>query len=202
MSDNEDTQTNLDDIDKVSISIPTKEIKLGNIQYNLIMCYICPFDDSPLLAYWILNGKERANDRVVGRALRDSGFGAYNFFETGDNQGFEYDPEQDPKKRHLHQEYSTYSWKGNELNSAWANYNQLNPIVSVNKLLDFMIIKYDGDHFENKDDHIFAKDQNLCIKFIDKMRDISEYFKVIDDICKHGKPIFMFELVKWDSNFR
>lgn len=188
-----------DDIKPVRITRSTLRIQLGTHTYPMIMCYICPICKEPLLVYWKLNNKPRVTNRIVGRALRDSGFGAYRFFEEENGQGFEYDPEKDPKKRHYHQKKSEYAWS-ETITQSWFIFMQLNPIVTVNRLLHIMINR---GEFEKllPEHHQFIIDQALAMEFIETMRAKAEYFHVIDDIVKHGKPIFYLDIIRWQQQF-
>jgi hypothetical protein len=189
----------MEDIKPVKIMESTLRIQLGDNYYPMIMCYICPICKEPLMVYWKLNGKPRVTNRIVGRGLRDSGFGAYRFFEEENGQGFEYDPEKDPKKRHYHQKRSEYAWSDNIIQS-WFIFMELNPLVTVNKLLNLMINR---GEFEKlfPENHPFITEQNLALEFIEAMRSKPDYFHVIHDIVKHGKPIFYLDIIRWQQQF-
>lgn len=198
-----------EEIERIKVSKTRLKVKLGDHWYPLIMCYVCPLCKEPLIAYWKLDGKPRVTDRVAGRALRDSGFGAYRFFEDEEAQGFEYAPNKDPKNRHYHQEKesSSYSFRPAEVIKSHVPYMELNPMASVNRLLHGMINPeaYGRSFAEG---HQFVTNQAVALKFIEKMRRnearpaLADMFKVIDDINNHGKPIFLFEITQWSNMIR
>ena len=191
-----------EEIERIKVSKTRLKVKLGDHWYPLIMCYVCPLCKEPLIAYWKLDGKPRVTDRVAGRALRDSGFGAYRFFEDEEAQGFEYAPNKDPKNRHYHQERSEgYGYGAREVIKSHVPYMELNPMASVNRLLHGMINpEAFGRSFA--EGHQFVTNQAVALKFIEKMRHNELMFTVIDDINDHGKPIFLFEITSWSNMIR
>lgn len=177
----------------VKIFTDRKQIQFLTEKYPLIMCYLCPVCNEPLLAYWKTDTLSPADEKQVGRALKDSGFGAYRFFQEEDGQGIEYDTDKDPKKRHMHQESSEYAWS-DKIQKSWTIYMKLNPIVTVNALLSKMLMY----SVHVPEDHLFISSQEIALQFIDRMRNEGlPLFMVIEDICKHGKPIFYFEEMQW-----
>ena len=195
---NPDEEEPEEDEDIAEVQIRGKKIKLGQTWYSLIMLYECPIDHMPLIAYWkITNG--RADPNTVGRALRDSGFGGYRFFETQDGQGFEYDPEKDPRNRHQHgvkKESSYYYRPQDEFESLYLLFLKLNPVYSLNDFFLKLLTAYNSNYPK---DHQFVDNQALAVKLIARMKRLPEIFLVIDDKLKHGKSIFYFELVQWES---
>ena len=184
--------------------IKDKKIKLGEKWYNLIMCYLCPIEDcnKPIIAYWkVPIRNQRTTSGIVGKALRDSGFGGYRFFETEKGQGFEYDPEKDPRKRHQHSKEKSYYWKRGpkEYEILWVNFIKLNPIFSLNDFFSRTINPH-GDEFGK--DHRFINTQSLADIFLRQMKYHANIFKVSNDIMNHGKPIFYFNLVEWEDKTR
>jgi hypothetical protein len=175
-----------------------KKIKLGQHTYDLIMCYLCPLCDKPILAYWQLPPHDnRATENVVERALRDSGFGGFRFFSTVNGQGFEYDPVKDPRKRHNHPKSSAPDWRGmTKYTELWEPFIKLNPVFSVN---DFLARIIDPHNTTFPRDFQFVSKTGVALSFIRAMENRSGIFQVSKDIMKHGKPIFWFNVVKWDE---
>lgn len=187
--------------------IPPAEIDNGNIllgttKFPLIMAYSCPICQQPLIAYWkITDPDERATDNTVGRALRDSGFGGYRFFQTSNGQGFEFDPEKDPRKRHQHIKNIANSWEREpRYEEFWLLFIKLNPLFSVNdflcKILDPMESKFPKGH-------MFIKKQSRALRLINKeFAYRKDVFKIVKDKMNHGKPLFYFNFVKYQDAVR
>ena len=94
-----------DDESKLDIEVALRgsNITIKGQTFECILYYECPICKAPLLAFWkYKEGQKGIDDNAVGRALRDSGFNAYRFFESKAGQGFEYDFEKDPNKKHNH----------------------------------------------------------------------------------------------------
>jgi len=199
---------NEDDTDIPEVEIIGSTIKLAGKNYDLLMCYLCPLEKepkTPLIAYWkIRNQKARVNPNIVGRALRDSGFGGYRFFESAQGQGFEYDSEKDPRKRHQHgvknESYYGYSSWGNnsEFTELWVPFLSLNPIFSINHFFAKVLDPNSADLGKN---HIFVTDIDVALNtFIKKLfSNQPQYFKITEDKMGHGKPLFFFNLVAWET---
>ena len=157
------------------------------------MAYLCPICKKPLICYWKLDRKEPVPNHVVGRALRDRGFGGYRFFETKGGQGFEYDSEKDPKKRHQHEKKEKkYQWGDEETVKLWVNYLKLNPVFSINGLIDELLTYYSPVD----KGHLYISTQSQASKWITRMRK-QKMFKVIEDKMKHGKSLFFIDLIAW-----
>jgi len=136
----------------------------------------------------------------VGRALRDSGFGGYRFFESAKGQGFEYDSEKDPRKRHQHgvkPEYHSY-YSNVEYTELWIPFLSLNPIFSLNQFFSKSLDPMGTDLGKN---HQYITDINVAMDtFINRIfANQPEYFKITNDTMKHGKPLFFFNLVAWEK---
>ena len=185
----------LDDIPEVEVI--GKKIKLGTTLYDLIMYYECPVCHKPLIAYWTVPGNDnRATENIVGRALRDSGFGGYRFFGTANGQGFEYDPEKDPRKRHQHGQREKRYWGGEgEYTQLWNNYLKHNPLYNINEFLsDIMAIA----EYKFKKGHLFVSNQAQAIEIIENMTSRrADAFKLIDDKIGHGKEMFFFDIIEY-----
>lgn len=175
-----------------------KRIVIDGKGYELIMCYLCPIEKepeyAPITAYWLTN-KEKVSASVVGKALGDSGFGGYRFFETVKGQGFEYDHEKDPRKRHGHTEERIY---GGGFVTLWYPFIKLSPIFSIN---EFFFKVLGGAYGDYPSEWKFVSSDTIAIEFISKMRKMPP-FKVVDDICKHGKPLFYLNYVAWENKVR
>ena len=183
----------VEDIPPVEVNKAKKTIKLGAKSYELIMCYLCPLDNIPLYAQWKLNGKPKASDNVIGRALRDSGFGSHRIFETPDGQGFEYDFEKDPRKKHAHEERPTYGYS-RSYGAATQRYRPfltLNPLFNVNDFIRYALGK------EKAPDRI--TDDKIAERFIAAMKRQPKYFKVLEDICGHGRSLFYLNEIEFHN---
>lgn len=184
----------------VSVNRESKKIMFGSDWYELIMCYLCPFDNIPIYAYWKITEKKKTNKGIVGRALRDSGFGGYKFFQTKDGHGYEYDVNNDPKKRHQHQKYDERFYN-NRVIELWNLYTKLNPQYSVNKLIHKLLGGYSGVYIVNEK-WWFITSQEQAMQWIKKMKALNiTLFRVLLDICAHGKPIFYFNIAQWLNIF-
>jgi len=175
-----------------------RKILLGDREYDLIMCYLCPICDKPVHAYWkVPTHDHRATSNTIERALRDSGFGGYRFFETDSGQGIEYDPVKDPRGRHKHSKTMS-TWSGPvRYEFLWNPFIKLNPVFSVNEFLSSIVDPHGSEYGQNFQ---FIDSQSTAVDgFISKMEDHKDIFKVSKDILKHGKPIFWFNIVKWDE---
>lgn len=173
-----------------------RTITLGKETFDLIMCYICPLCKEPIIAYWKLGDSKPITADVVGRALRDSGFGGYLFYETANGQGFEYDHEKDPRKRHGHEKVEHHDYSEDSVLELWYPAIELNPIFSINDLFARCLDPH-GDTYEKT--HSFVADQKLALELIEAMRKFGDSFTVVDDLMKHGKPLFYFNLVNWNQ---
>lgn len=187
------------------MDIPELEIKgnkivINKISYELIMCYLCPICEKPIIAYWkIPPMNNRVTPDVIGRALRDSGFGGFRFFSTDRGQGFEFDPEKDPRNRHQHGKekeryYGGYGAK--EYDELWHLFIKLNPIFSMNDLFKRLLDPYDNEFAKN---YQFISTQAATDKFFKEMKNRSEIFKISSDKMKHGKDLFYFNIVQWEQ---
>lgn len=186
------------------VEIKNKKIKLGKRWYDLIMCYLCPICKKPIIAYWKVPFKnDRTDAGTVGRALRDSGFGGYRFFETKEGQGFEYDSDKDPRKRHQHAKeklYGYYRGGETEYEILWIPFIKLNPLFNLNNFFKRTLDLYD-DTFPKT--HQFIIDQSKAVNiFIKRMNKFQDTFKIAEDTIKHGKPLFYFNLVTWTNKTR
>jgi len=187
----------MDDDDTPAVAIRGNKITWGKHTYELIMCYRCPICQEPIIAYWIVPpGNNRATPQIVGRALRDSGFGGYRFFETDQGQGVEADPEKDPRQKHSHKEEKAGYMYGAEVTQQWIPFIKLNPIFSVNDWVKRCI-----DSYTSGDPILYVKTQAHAQKVIDAMVGRAE-FKVVEDSMGHGKPVFFFNFVKWEKAAR
>jgi len=179
---------------KDMINLKTKKITFEKRPYDVIMCYLCPICEDPIIVYWKLNGEKPISADAVGRALRDSGFGGYRFFETKGGQGFEYDSEKDPRKRHNHEKAESSPYGPDTVTQLWMPYIKLNPIFSVNEFFDKCLNAQGGNY---EPGHLFVDTQSFALELIKKMRDNTAMFKVVDDCMNHGKQLFFFNLHAW-----
>jgi len=186
-----------EDIPEVEI-IDQKKILIGGVKYDLIMCYLCPICKKPIIAYWkVPEENNRTTPNIIGRALRDSGFGGFRFFSTERGQGFEYDWEKDPRKRHQHGKKKQYYYgSGDEYEELWALFIKLNPIFSINDFLNRILDPHDT---EFPKDFQFISTQTLTESFFNEMQKRVDAFKISSDMRNHGKDLFYFNIVYWEQ---
>lgn len=169
------------------IDLKKKQITIGRYKLKLIMAYPCPFGDFPLIAYWQTRDSG-PGVQDIRSALDDSGFEGYRVFETEGGQGFEYDLEKDPKKRHEHDEGTYYS------SVIWKPYLSLNPAFALRNL----IAATTGTEVSQIEMYPVPE----ALGLIENMRDEESYFRVVDDIIGHGKPLFFFNWSKWADQWK
>jgi hypothetical protein len=181
------------------VRVENKKILLGSKWYDLILCYLCPICKEPVIAYWqVKDDSNRVAPQTVGRALRDSGFGGFRFFETKDGQGFEYDPVKDPRAKHKHSKEKSRGYGPVKYEILYAPFIELNPVFSVNHFFQRTL---DPQESEFGKGHRFVMTQSAAMDFIEVMQDKSDTFKISKDLLKHGKPIFWFNVIPWEDEF-
>lgn len=196
----EEEPEEVEKLKKIVFDKKNKLIEIENLKYELLLAYECPICELPLIGYWKTLNTVRATVQQIGYGLRDSGFGAYRFFETDIGQGFEYDPNTDVKKKHAHG-VKSYQW-ASDYDSLWRIFIQQNPEYTVNAFLGLIMNRNLSQTESFVAEHKFIKSVKRALEFISKMRTQKEYFHIIEDICKHGKPIFMFNIAKLEREYR
>lgn len=188
-----DDETKLD----IDVALKGSNIVIQNQTFQCILYYECPICKAPLIAFWKYNeGQKGIDDNAVGRALRDSGFNAYRFFESKNGQGFEYDFEKDPNKKHNHMESTGYGYSRYGGSSEYfIPFMTLNPIFTVNDMLKAAL------NDQAVDAGIDTPDKALEVLEVLRGEKAAPYFKVVDDRMKHGKPILFFNKGKFGSGY-
>jgi len=197
---NPEEEIQLDDIPEVKVINNT--ITLGTTTYNLIMYYECPVCAKPLIAYWqVEDNQERATANLVGRALKDSGFGGYRFFESTKGQGFEYDPERDPRKRHQHVKQERYSWGGvGDITEMFNNYLKFNPVYNINDMMKDILNMFGYWSFPSE--HRYVDHPRYAMDIIKGLNNKHpEIFLTLKDRENHGKQMFFLDVVKLKKLF-
>ncbi len=176
---------------EIDVKLKDHTITIRGNTFECIMYYTCPICKAPIFAFWKLKeGQKGIDENECGRALRDSGFNGYRFFESRGGQGFEYDSEKDPNKRHNHSVSTGYSSYGG--NEYYVSFMKLNPIFSVCELLKD-ILRTETLPFEIS--------QEKALEIMEKLETAGkDYFKLSRDHMKHGKPIIFFNKGKWQKD--
>lgn len=166
----------------------TRTIRIGSRFTKLLMGYICPFDNRPLILYW---KTDSITQEAVLDALGETGHRRYKRFETDEGIGIDYYPDKDNKN--IHAEHSKTSKIDNEYYS-YILYKVLNLHINLNKMLNRMLnpelIDSDIEDTPHTAMKFYITPENARI-FIDKVRNQPNWV-VVDELVGRGDPIFFF----------
>ena len=162
------------------------QITIGGMTYDLLQCYLCPFDNIPLLMYW-KNDKQHPflSSSKVKSELGFPGIENYNLFKSENGQGIEYVKEKDYRGRHTHQDERP--------SSDFVPIETVNPTVAFNQIIHK--VANIRDYSETpiyEDDYQFVSDSD--IPDLIEAAENSEEIRIIHDTVGHGKPMIMFNM--------
>ena len=179
----------------VDVKLSDHHIVIGGKSFGCILYYTCPICNKPIMAYWKIGPNDKKlTENEIGRALRDSGFNGYRHFESVGGQGFEYDFEKDPNKRHNHVKSSPYGYRYGGTGEYYVPFIKLNPVFQVKELFK--------NTFRGADTPIVST-MNEALSIMEKLEtneDAKRYFKFTYDKLKHGKQIMFFNQGQWNSD--